>query len=102
MDFTNIQTDAQGEYVADQFGSKHRRQSENSWTLVEADMTQAHKDFRAAEQTAAAASLQALKDDAIAAFGRIKTKLNFSTNAQCKQFLRDTHDVMQYLDEIGA
>lgn len=49
MDFTNIQTDEKGEYVVDQYGSKHRRQGKNSWTLKEEDMSQEHKDVLAAQ-----------------------------------------------------
>lgn len=52
MDFTNILTDEQGEYVVDQYGSKHRRTGKNSWTLAEADMTQEHKDALVAQAQA--------------------------------------------------
>lgn len=49
MDFNNIQTDDKGQYVVDQYGSKHRKAGKNSWTLKEEDMTQEHKDALAAQ-----------------------------------------------------
>lgn len=100
MDFNNVLTDGQGEYVVDQYGSKHRRQGTNSWSLAEVDMTQAHKDALAAQTQADADALQAQKDSAIEAAVRIKNLLGITT-PQTKQLIKDMFETVQYLDEIG-
>ena len=94
-----ILTDAKGEYFADKHGSKHRRSGKNSWTLVESDMTQAHKDDLLAQKQAETDKATAAKDSAISAFTRIKSVLQLDS-AKTKQFLRDTNEIMSYLDEL--